>query len=216
MDEAVREGQAVYSRRVLSIYDWWVLGISNRWIWRCPSPHLLGHYNQQLSANHLDIGVGTGYFLDKCTFSAGQPRIVLMDLNPNTLAYASQRIARYQPQTVQHNVFEPFPEMPSFDSVGLNFLLHCLPGPMAHKLTLLDNLKPVLNPGARLFGSTILQGEVPRSWAARRLMAIYNRKGIFHNQSDTLTDLDTGLKTRFQNVTIKIRGCVAIFSAQAP
>lgn len=41
-DEQVRAGQAVYSRRVLALYDWFVLGISNRFVWKCPTPQLLG------------------------------------------------------------------------------------------------------------------------------------------------------------------------------
>ena len=57
--EDVEAGQAVYSRRVLGIYDILVLGLSNRWIWKCPTKHLLEHYNRCLSSNHLDVGVGT-------------------------------------------------------------------------------------------------------------------------------------------------------------
>ena len=62
-DEQVTAGQAVYSKRVLRIYDFVVLGVSNRFIWKCPTQRLEQHYNQHITANHLDVGVGTGYFL---------------------------------------------------------------------------------------------------------------------------------------------------------
>lgn len=97
--EQVEAGQAVYSKGALKVYDWVVLGISNRFIWKCPTPGLEAHYNKHLSANHLDVGVGTGYFLDRCRFRSARPRVALMDLNPEALAFAAQRIARYQPET---------------------------------------------------------------------------------------------------------------------
>ncbi len=79
-------GQAVYSKRVLSFYDLWVLGISNSLIWKCRTKNILHWLNQSLTANHLDVGVGTGYYLDYCTFPAAKIRLGLLDLNPNSLA----------------------------------------------------------------------------------------------------------------------------------
>src|SRR5687767_12118685 len=79
--EQVEAGQAVYSQGTLRVYDWVVLGISNRFIWQCPTPGLVAHYNKHLSANHLDVGVGTGYFLDRCRFRSPTPGVALMDLN---------------------------------------------------------------------------------------------------------------------------------------
>ena len=95
---AVAAGQAVYDKRTLAIYDLLVLGLSNRWIWRCPTPIQLDHYNENLSANHLDVGVGTGYFLDQCRFPVDAPRVALMDLNRNSLEFSARRLARYKPQ----------------------------------------------------------------------------------------------------------------------
>ena len=67
-------GQAVYSPFVLTLYDMGVLGLSCRWLWRCPASILLAHYQQNISDNHLDVGVGSGYFLDKVNFPALNPR----------------------------------------------------------------------------------------------------------------------------------------------
>ena len=90
--DAVEAGQAVYSPLVLSVYDILVLGISNRLLWRCPTPGLVDLYNRNLGARHLDIGVGTGYFLDHAKWPVSRPDITLLDLNPNSLAAAARRI----------------------------------------------------------------------------------------------------------------------------
>ena len=66
--EQVDAGQAVYTRRTLLAYDFVVLGLSNRFVWKCPTWQLEAHYNWHVSANHLDVGVGTGYFPDRCRF----------------------------------------------------------------------------------------------------------------------------------------------------
>lgn len=176
---------------------------------------LVEHYNQNVTANHLDVGVGTGYFLDRCQSPPRQPRIALMDLNSDALAYAAERIARYEPETYRHNVLEPITtELAGFDSVGVNYLLHCLPGSIAAKAIAFDHLQSVMNPGAVLFGATLLQGDIPRNFLAKRLMSFYNRKGIFSNQGDDLRRLGKSLHDRFQEASVKVVGCAALFSAR--
>ncbi len=87
-----------------------------------------------------------------------------MDLNPNSLAVAARRLARYHPETYLRNVLDPIQiDAPPFDSVGIANLLHCLPGTMATKKVVFDNLKAVLNPGGTLFGCTVLWKGVKRS-----------------------------------------------------
>lgn len=208
-------GQAVYSKKLLSIYDLWVLGISNSLIWKCRTKHILRWLNQSLTANHLDVGVGTGYYLDHCTFPASQVRLGLLDLNPNSLEATSQRINRYHPEVYQADVLQHLPEPKSrFDSVSLNYLLHCLPGDLSTKTVLFDHLTPWLNPGALISGSTILGKGVPRSFTARRLMRVYNEKKIFSNTEDSLDELQSQLTRRYTGVEVNVIGCVALFRAQ--
>lgn len=205
-------GQAVYTRRTLKLYDFLVLGLSNRLAWKCPTSALRAHYDSHITTNHLDVGVGTGYFLDRCVFPDEEPRIALMDLNQTALHYAAERIERYQPEMYQRNVLKPIPfDGTKFDSVGINFLLHCLPGDMTAKSVVFDHLANLMNPDAVLFGSTLLQGDQPRNWLARRIMKTYNRKGIFSNENDDLATLKTALEKRFQKVTIETNGCAALF-----
>lgn len=211
----VEAGQAIYTPGTLAIYDLIVLGLSNRFIWKCPTRQLLAHYNGCVSADHLDVGVGSGYFLDRCAFRE-EPRIALMDLNPHALAYAARRIARFHPETYARNVLAPIDIAGRrFDSIGINYLLHCLPGDMAAKACVFDHLRPLMQPDAVIFGSTLLQGGVERNWAARRLMEIYNSKGIFSNDRDDLAALHNELARRFEQVAVEIVGAAALFSARA-
>lgn len=208
-------GAAIYNKRVLALYDLGVIKLSNQFAWRCPSHLILDFYNQHVSANHLDVGVGTGYFLDKCHFPSNAPRIVLLDLNPNSLNVTAKRLHRYRPTTYLANVLQPLPsDMPKFDSIALNYLLHCLPGTMQSKQVVFDNLKPWLNPGGVVFGTTILgQGIRPNS-LARRLMKLYNAKAIFSNSHDDLSNLEAILKQHLQEYETKVVGCVAFFKGQ--
>lgn len=213
--EQVAAGQAVYTPRTLALYDLAVLGVSNRFIWKCPTARLEEHYQRHVTANHLDVGVGTGYFLDRCRFPGSNPRVALMDLNPDTLSFAARRITRYQPELYRRNVLAPIPfDGECFDSIGLNYLLHCLPGTLAAKAVVFDHLRPLLKPGAVLFGSTLLQGGVQRSAVAKGLMALYNRKGIFTNQADDLASLKDALTQRFREVSVEVVGCAALFAAR--
>jgi len=214
-DNDVIAGQAVYSPRMLSVYDIAVLGISNSYIWKCPASRIEAHYDANVSANHLDVGVGTGYFLDRCKFPSQRPRVGLMDMNRNTLEFASKRISRYGPETYEQNILEPTDsQIKPFDSIGINYLLHCVPGPITAKAVVFDHLKHVMKPGCRVFGSTILQGGVPRGLTARMLMNIYNKKGIFANSHDDLEDLKSALSKRFDGVNTEVVGCVALFSGR--
>ncbi len=216
ISKEVEDGQAVYSKLVLSIYDLWVLGISNRYIWHCPTPRLLQHYNQNISSNHLDIGVGTGYYLDKCQFPSHHPRVVLFDLNQNSLDKTKQRIARYNPIVHQLNILDNIEiEMTSFDSIALNYLFHCLPHNLSKKLVVLDHIHPLLAENGTIFGATILsKGKgIEKSRTASKLMKIYNKKGIFGNSEDHLDDLVDYLSNKYTHYQIDIQGCVAIFKA---
>jgi SAM-dependent methyltransferase len=213
-DLDTRAGQAVYSPWTLRVYDWYVLGLSCRLVWRCPAQVLLAQYQALVGARHLDVGVGSGYFLDGCRFPVERPEIVLLDLNEASLAFAAQRIARLSPRTHRGDVLAPLTLDETFDSIGLGFLLHCLPGDMAHKARAIANLAPLLRPDGVLFGSTILADGVHHNAAGRALLGIYNRKGIFSNRTDSAAGLTAALEQSFSDVSVTVRGAVALFRAR--
>jgi len=214
-DGDARKGAAVYTPLTLAFYDLAVLQLSNSLVWQCSTRLILDFYNQHISDKHLDIGVGTGYFLDKCRFPSTAPKLALFDLNPHSLAKSAKRLRRYNPSCSMGNALQPIDiGMSEFGSISLNYLLHCLPGNLATKSTVFKNVKPLLRDGGVVFGSTILGEGVRHNPLAKRLVKIYNARGIFSNLSDRRSDLEAGLKAHFDEYTIHIAGCVALFSAR--
>lgn len=215
--DQVAAGHAFYTRRSLALYDLAILGYFSRVAWRCPARRIVDHYDHHVSANHLDVGVGTGYFLDHCRFpaSSGPPRVTLLDISSACLDAATKRIAHLHPETIMANVLQPIEyDGPRFDSVGLNYVLHCLPGDMQSKAVAIDHLTALANPGASVFGATLLHDGVPRNWLARQVMARNNAHGIFSNTHDDLDGLRSALAERLSDVSVTTVGCVAVFSGR--
>ena len=211
--DQVARGHAFYTRRSLAVYDPLILGWFSRTAWRCPARVVLAHHDRHVTGNHLDVGVGTGYFLDRCTFPTATPRIGLLDPNADCLERASGRLARYRPETHPGDVLQPLElEVEPFESISMTYVLHCLPGDIVTKAAAIDNLLPHLQAGGVLFGATLLHDGVKRNWYARQIMAWNNRGGIFHNTQDDLHGLTRALEQRLDKVTVDVVGCVALFA----
>jgi hypothetical protein len=129
---------------------------------------------------------------------------------------AARRLRRYAPKTVRANVLDPFPLGEArFESAAANYLLHCLPGRIESKAArLAENVRPYLDPGGVLFGSTILGGGEAQTALGRRLLQVYNAKGIFSNAYDDEGGLQRGLGCVFDDVVIERVGSVALFAAR--
>ncbi len=210
---AVARAHAIYTPFMLSIYDLLVHGLSNRFAWRCPTRRLIELYRGNLSADHLEAGVGTGYFLDK-TGTSRIHRLVLIDINRHCLDRAGRRLARFEPARYEVNLLAPIAlDLAPFTSVGLTYVLHCLPGSMSEKLAAIDHLQPLMKKGAVLFGATILGRGIAPNRAARALLDLYNARGVFNNREDDLDSLGSGLRQRFDRVEIEMQGYVAMFRA---
>jgi 2-polyprenyl-3-methyl-5-hydroxy-6-metoxy-1,4-benzoquinol methylase len=212
--EDIAAGHAFYTRRSLAIYDMAILGYFSRFAWKCPARRILQHYDRHVTVNHLDVGVGTGYFLDRCRFP-GAPRLGLMDLNTTCLDVAARRVARFAPEVYTANVLESIAlDAPPFDSVGMNYLLHCIPGSIRAKGVVLQHLKALLNPGGTVFGATLLHDGVDRNLLARLVMKRNNAHGIFSNTEDDLEGLHAIVAEHLVDPQVDIVGCVAIFSGR--
>jgi SAM-dependent methyltransferase len=210
-------GQKQYTPAFLDhIYDRVVVGFSNRYVWRCRSAHIVALYDEHVTEAHLDVGPGTGYFLDRCTFGWPAPDITLLDLNPHVLDVAARRLVRYAPRTYQADLLEPLELQPaSFGSIAATHVLHCVPGTMGEKAGILERLAALLRPGGVLFGTTVLAGGVPQTLLSRAHIAGLNREGIFSNRGDTLEGLRTELDARFADYALTTRGSLAIFEIRA-
>jgi hypothetical protein len=70
------KGQSGYNPALLAIHDVWVLKFMAGAVWKCPIPPVVTRYRQHLSSRHLDVGPGTGYFIEQADalFTASGPR----------------------------------------------------------------------------------------------------------------------------------------------
>ena len=156
-------------------------------------------------------------FIDRAGHAAFD-RLVVLDINENCLAVAAKRLARFAPVPWQTSPFE-LGAGPSgrgiapFNSIGLTYVLHCLPGAMTEKLGVIDRLRGLMRPRAVLFGATILGRGIGPDGAARALLALYNGRGVFNNREDDLAGLTRSLEQQFAAVEIETHGCVALFRA---
>jgi hypothetical protein len=102
----------------------------------------------------------------------------------------------------------------AFDSLALNYLLHCLPGTLHSKGVVFDNLAPLVSPGGVVFGATLLHDGVDRNRLARQVMKWNNARGIFSNSGDDPAGLRRVLETHLVDVVIDVVGCVALFAGR--
>jgi SAM-dependent methyltransferase len=213
--EKVESSQAAFNDRTLNYYDW-LLDLTCRLIWRCSIEQTLELYRRHLSSNHLEVGVGTGYFLDRSRFPGPESRLALLDLNPHCLKHTEARLARHAPEVYCANALAPIElGVRRFDSIAINYVLHCMPGALPEKGMAFANLKPLLSSGGVLFGSTVLRHGVPCDLRARAFMRFYNAHKVFCNLQDGLAGLTQALEENFSDVQIDVIGCVAQFSGRA-
>jgi len=182
---------------------------------RCPIPPITDQYRHHVGERHLDVGPGTGYFLDRADLPA-TTQVTLLDPNPNVLAHSARVLERFHPTVVEADVLKPLPVADTFDSVGLNMVLHCLPGPPERKAQAIRNIAVVLEPDGVLFGAAVLGRSAPHSKPAKAFLAIANRRGGFDNREDSLARLREMLSESFADVEVTEAGSAARFVARRP
>lgn len=196
----------------MKFYDLWSLGVTARYAWNCPTFERIQFYDDNISNNHLDVGPASGFLVDRCRFPTPKPRLGLLDLNPDCLASSAVRLIRYHPILLHADVLRPMKwDSFGFDSIGVNYVLHCLPGSMREKGAIFQHLKVFMNDGCTVFGTTILgKGMVPGAFG-RRVLKYYNAKHLFYNYEDTFDELDSVLDANFDSHKIWTVGMVAFF-----
>ncbi|MES2209819.1 MAG: class I SAM-dependent methyltransferase [Chloroflexota bacterium] len=214
-DDPAYAGQKDYSRALLNLYDPLVLGPIARFVWRCPTNGLLERYRRHVRANHLDVGPGTGYFLDHSGLAAGSA-VTIVDPNRSVLRHVSRRLRQFDVTAVEADVLKPLPVAGPFDSAALHLVIHCLPGPMSRKATAVTNVAAALAPTGVLFGASVLGRSGRHNWIARRFLAAFNQEGAFDNLADTEAGLREILGASFEHVELETIGSIAIFAATKP
>jgi len=214
-DDPAYGGQSEYGPLFLKIYDPVILGFFTRVIWRCPTARMVEGYRQHVRPMHLDVGPGTGYFLDRAGLPEGSP-VTILDPNVNVLEHATRRLRRLAITAVEADVCKPLPIEGPFDSAALNGVIHCLPGPIGRKAAAVANVAAVLAPTGVLFGASILGTSGRHTRLARSALNANNRRGVFDNLGDTEEGLREILAASFERVELQTVGSMAIFAASNP
>ena len=201
------------SKIIYSIYDSVLLKIACPIVWKCNTKDILKLYNKNISPNHLDIGCGTGYFIKNCKQLPKNLRLMVMDINKKSMEISKKELANYNPTVIQHNILNPLPkDIPKFDSIGANFLMHCLPGKnMRSKNIAFKNIAEKLNPNGVFFGSTFIIKDHKLNIITKIWTNLFNKIGLLNNKQDTIQDLEKNLKQHFKKTHIEIKGHCAMF-----
>jgi SAM-dependent methyltransferase len=214
-DPAYR-GQADYSNPgFLRVYDRLVLGLFARFAWRWSTSEHVRVYREHIRPNHLDVGPGTGYFIELAGLPDGS-RVTILDPNPTVLEFVTRRLRRLNVTPVQADVLKPLPTPGPFSSAALSGVIHCLPGPMAKKAPAIEHIARVLAPDGVFFGATILGRSASHTRFGRALLQAVNRRGTFDNLDDSASELREILERSFRDVRLDVAGGSATFVAKEP
>jgi SAM-dependent methyltransferase len=214
-DDPAYGGQREYTPFFLRIYDPVILGFFTPLVWRCPTTRLVEGYRRSVRPPHLDVGPGTGYFLERAGIPDGSP-VTLLDPNVHVLDHASRRLQRLDITTVEADVCKTLPFGGPFGSAAMNGVIHCLPGPLSRKAEAIANVAAVLAPGGVLFGASIVGTSGHHTRVSRFLLESNNRRGVFDNLGDTENALREILGASFEKVDLETVGTMAIFAATDP
>lgn len=209
------KGQAGYNSAMLAIYDVWVLKFMTKAVWKLPVAQCVERYKQHMGQRHLDIGPGTGFFIEQADPPL-ETEITLLDPNPTVLRHAAKRLEVRHPVTVEADVTKPLPLEGPFDSAALSFVLHCIRGPESNKAVAVRNIADVLGPDGVLFGGTVLGLSGDHTSPARAFLRAANKQGGFDNLSDTEDGLRRILELSFGTVDVDVVGSAALFAATSP
>ncbi len=214
-DDPAYRGQRDYTPLALNLYDPLVLGPIARYVWQCPTSALVERYRRYIREPHVDIGPGTGFFLEHAGLSEGS-RVTIVDPNTNVLKHVKRRLKQLDVTAVEADVLKPLPLEAPFDSAALHAVIHCLPGPLERKASAIVNVAAVLSPTAVLFGASVLGRSGQHNRVARAMLAAFNRQGGFDNLDDTEDGIGAMLAASFEHVEIETIGSLAVFAAMRP
>ena len=214
-DDPAYNGQRDYNAVLLNAYDPLVLGPIARFVWRCPTTRLVEQYRRHIRDRHLDVGPGTGYFIEHAGLPDGS-RVTILDPNTNVLRHVSRRLRSLDVTAVEADVLKPLPVDGPFDSAALHLVIHCLPGPLARKAAAVADVAAVLAPTGVLFGASVLGTSGHHARAARTFLRAFNWQGGFDNLGDSEEGLRDILGASFEQVEVNAIGSVAVFAASNP
>jgi hypothetical protein len=121
---------------------------------------------------------------------------------------------------------QPSPLTPlhgKFQSVGANFLFHCLHGSSLYdKIDAFRNCASLIHPkkgvffGSTILGKEMLEDETNAGETAMRVLRDFNTVGVFGNMGDSLQDLEDILLDMFEDVDVSQIGYCGVWTARLP
>jgi SAM-dependent methyltransferase len=211
----IKRSQRFFNKASLFFYDFLLYGVISKYAWGSSIERLDSHYKKYVRHNHLEVGVGTGFLLNRVEFDSANPRLALMDLSRECLEKAKRKVARYAPEIYIQNLMEPIRyKIDGFDSIGINYVMHCVPGGFKEKGVAFAHLRPLLSENGVLFGTTVLSEGVRKNALAKPFMWLMNALGVFNNRRDNEHDLKECLETQFQVIEFEIVGVTVFFAVR--
>eukprot|EP01112_Ceratiomyxa_fruticulosa_P021873 TRINITY_DN7850_c0_g6_i1.p1 TRINITY_DN7850_c0_g6~~TRINITY_DN7850_c0_g6_i1.p1 ORF type:complete len:256 (-),score=45.09 TRINITY_DN7850_c0_g6_i1:66-833(-) len=226
-----------YENWVLALYDFIVYKINTPFAWKAHLEDIQSVYRKNLTARHCEVGVASIKQLETGLqkFNPSQKLdFLLLDINDHPLerseAILKGKFPTSNVQKLLHDITRPFSDdmiegisPKRYKSVGLNFVLHCIQGPMSEKgLNVFRSLSSLLankeedGEDGVIFGSTILGAKVQPNWFGKYQLKNYNKVGIFHNSEDDYASLELVLHQLFQKITLYQKGLRAFFVFSKP
>ena len=169
----------------IKIYDYLVNDINCKYAWRCDKKNIFNLYQNNLKSNHLEIGPGSGYFLYPENHNKKIDNLILMDINKPILDHSYNNLkSNYSNiSCFNHNIFEKEIELNNINSVGINYVLHCVPGSLEEKFDkLVNNIKSKNE--LIIFGSTVVNDYNKQTYLSDLELKLLNYYGIFNNNND--------------------------------
>ena len=188
----------------LRYYDFFVNEINCKFVWNCHKENIEKLYKKNIRKNHLEIGPGTGYFIKNYKFN----NLTLVDINDDILKYnlKQQPLTKY----IRQNLFikDEKINLLNYSSVGVNCVLHCVPGKLEDKM---NNLIQSFNDkDIIIFGGTVVN-DPSNNYFTNIQLKILNKYGIFHNKNDYTENLIHFLKKNNYNYNIRKIGQMILF-----
>lgn len=206
-----------YSHVILELYNFLILKLSSVLIWRCRTQRLIQLYRSHVSRQHLEVGVGTGYLLNRAVFPSHWVTLHILDCNAKVLRHAYYRLARYNPVMVLCDLMsDDWPALPKQQSIGMNYVWHALEGSLQERGRVFGKLAAQLSENGVLFGSSVvgIHDRMPK--LSQQVSRHWLRVGLFNNQSDQPDTLRAILKEYFLEVSVWQEGQVMLFVAKHP
>lgn len=213
---AIDKAHTIYTGLPDWFYNTVVYRINTPFAWGSCVADIDAFYKRHIRDHHMEVGLASSRFI--VNNAKAHQKITLLDINPFNLEKATQHLQNhYQINSIVANILEPIKTEQRFDSIAMNYILHCLPGNLTAegKGVCFKHLSQLLNNNGVLFGATILGQGVEHNAFGQFLMKKFNEKGIFNNQMDSLVDLHESLEAVFNKVDIQQIGRLAFFVAYA-